>query len=264
MKRLARGSKGKWVKIWQTYLRGTGAYEGIVDGDFGPKTHAATCFYQKKNSLKADGIVGNETWGHAMARGLEIIPSPDMTREGPNWPQPTLSPIRLVERRKIFGSFRYQPNPQPGNPEGITILGDWTRHNITTIEIPQLKGVKYAPRSRKVAVNAKIADQLVGLFEAWERRELMDRVLTWGGLWNPRFIRGSRTTLSNHAWGTAFDINVPWNGLGVRPALYGQEGCVRELVETAEEFGFFWGGFWGRGGFSGRPDGMHFECAKIL
>ncbi|NRA35694.1 MAG: M15 family metallopeptidase, partial [Polyangiaceae bacterium] len=37
------------------------------------------------------------------------------------------------------------------------------------------------------------------------------------------------------------------------------EGSVRELVTIAEEHGFYWGGF-----FSTRPDGMHFEAAKVL
>ena len=52
---------------------------------------------------------------------------------------------------------------------------------------------------------------------------------------------------------------MKWNGLGARPALRGQEGSVRELVKTAERYGFYWGGF-----FAKRPDGMHFETAKIL
>jgi hypothetical protein len=55
------------------------------------------------------------------------------------------------------------------------------------------------------------------------------------------------------------DINVAWNGLGRQPAFVGQKGSVRELVPAAEKHGFYWGGF-----FASRPDGMHFEAAKIL
>jgi hypothetical protein len=65
--------------------------------------------------------------------------------------------------------------------------------------------------------------------------------------------------LSNHAFGGAFDINDQWNGLGETPALVGARGCVRELVEIANRFGFFWGGH-----YSHRPDGMHFEIARLL
>ena len=71
----------------------------------------------------------------------------------------------------------------------------------------------------------------------------------------------SRFTLSfiESFVGTAFDINVAWNGLGVQPALLGQKGSVRELVEIAFEHGFIWGGW-----FTNRPDGMHFEAYKVL
>ena len=85
-------------------------------------------------------------------------------------------------------------------------------------------------------------------------------MLTWAGLWNPRFVRGSRRTLSNHAYASAFDINAPWNGLRRQPALVGKRGSVRELVAVANELGWWWGGH----GFPpdyGRKDGMHFELA---
>ncbi len=65
--------------------------------------------------------------------------------------------------------------------------------------------------------------------------------------------------LSNHAYGTAFDINAAQNGLGVEPAAIGKRGCVRELVPLANRHGFFWGGH-----FSKRKDGMHFEVGKLL
>ena len=71
-------------------------------------------------------------------------------------------------------------------------------------------------------------------------------------------MRGSRTTLSNYAWGTAFDINVPWNARGTVPALCGEKGSVRELVAIANEHGFYWGGHFSR------RDGMHFEVARVL
>ena len=162
-------------------------------------------------------------------------------------------------RQEFFGTFNFKPAPTPGNPEGIFITDDWQKDNITMVEVPQLKGVKYTPGNQKIPWNVKILDQLLALFVAWETAGLLPLVLTWGGSWNPRYIRGSRTSLSNHSWGTAFDINAPWNGLGMRPALVGKPGSVRELVPLANEHGFYWGGH-----FSSRPDGMHFEAAKIL
>lgn len=46
---------------------------------------------------------------------------------------------------------------------------------------------------------------------------------------------------------------------GSRAALVGKRGSVRELVKIAATHGFYSGGF-----FRSRPDGMHFEAAKVL
>jgi len=84
-------------------------------------------------------------------------------------------------------------------------------------------------------------------------------VKTWAGSFAPRFIRGSTVTLSNHAWATAFDVNVAWNPLGAQPALLHKIGSVRALVPLANAHGFYWGGH-----FQTRPDGMHFELSRLL
>ena len=65
-------------------------------------------------------------------------------------------------------------------------------------------------------------------------------------------------TLSNHAWGTAFDINAALNPRGTVPVFRGQPGSVRELVPRANDLGFYWGGHFSR------RDGMHFEVARVL
>jgi hypothetical protein len=110
----------------------------------------------------------------------------------------------------------------------------------------------------KMSFHKKCKDQLIGLWLDWEKAGLLDRVLTFDGSYNPRFMRGSRTSLSNHAFGTAFDINAKFNGLGEEPALVGEQGSVREMVQIANKWGFYWGGH-----FKSRPDGMHFEVAEI-
>nr|MCU0228094.1 M15 family metallopeptidase [Bryobacterales bacterium] len=124
---------------------------------------------------------------------------------------------------------------------------------------PQLAGFRNAKRNGDVQFHKLVAAQLVNLWQAWESEGLLDRVLSFEGSYVPRFIRGSRTTLSNHAFGSAFDINLRWNRLGAVPALVGEAGSVRELVATANRFGFYWGGH-----FRDRPDGMHFEIAQHL
>jgi hypothetical protein len=142
----------------------------------------------------------------------------------------------------------------PSNAEAITIHGSWVKDNITFVSLPKHPAFTYP-----VAFHRLAAAQFAGLFAAWNDAGLVDRILTFGGSWAPRFIRGSRTTLSNHAWGTAFDVNVQWNMLGTDGARKGEHGSVRELVQLANEHGFYWGGH-----FSPRKDPMHFEVARIV
>lgn len=180
----------------------------------------------------------------------------------PNWmpPAPDFPPlVSTADRQRAFGAFRFQPAPVPGNPEAIRILDGWAETNIVRVTIPQLVGVEGAPRDGAVWFHKAASEQLVNLFKAWDEAGLIHLIETWAGSFVSRFIRGSRTVLSNHAFGTAFDINAAWNGLGAMPARAGSHGSVRELVPLANEFGFFWGGHYTR-----RRDAMHFEVAKIL
>jgi len=266
MRVLRKGARGKDVSDWQNFLRGENFYKSVVDGDFGNGTHDATKKFQRKHGLTADGVVGNQTFGVAFTLGFSPLKDDDNSKYGTNWPpKPSFSAMSKNRRVQVFGEIQFKPSGSSRNPEGITITNDWAKYNLTKVHIPQLKGVIGAPKSGKVFWHKKGVEQLQGLFQAWEDEGLSHLVLGWAGSWVPRFIRGSRSVLSNHSWATAFDINVPWNGLGRQPALVGKKGSVRELVPIANEFGYWWGGYWGRNyGGSGRPDGMHFELAKIL
>jgi len=46
----------------QTTLKNAGFYSGTIDGKIGKKTREAIKEFQKANGLKADGIVGKQTW----------------------------------------------------------------------------------------------------------------------------------------------------------------------------------------------------------
>jgi len=176
-----------------------------------------------------------------------------------NWPPaPNFAPPDQMTRRSLFGKFSFVPAPTPGNPEAIRITDAWVSKNMVSVEIPQLQNVGAKPVRNSVFFHRKGTEQLKCLFQAWEEAGLLNLVKTWGGSYAPRFIRGSQSILSNHAFGTAFDINVQWNPLGQIPALSDKEGSVRKLVPIAHEYGFFWGGHFPR------RDGMHFELARLL
>ena len=56
-----QGSTGEQVRIIQTKLKNWGYYDGAVDGIFGSGTAEAVQYFQRKNGLTADGIVGPAT-----------------------------------------------------------------------------------------------------------------------------------------------------------------------------------------------------------
>ncbi|WP_370692287.1 M15 family metallopeptidase [Nocardioides sp.] len=72
----------------------------------------------------------------------------------------------------------------------------------------------------------------------------------YAGCYYPRYIAGS-STLSNHSFGLALDLNVPGN----------QRGTVGEMdrgvVAVFKRWGFAWGGDWGY------TDPMHFELSQL-
>ena len=86
-KKLARNSTGKAVKQLQQRLTDLGYYEGPVSGNLLGHTVNAIKAFQTQNGLKADGVVGEETWN--MIFNTADIIMPDETPR----PTPTPSPV---------------------------------------------------------------------------------------------------------------------------------------------------------------------------
>lgn len=254
------GSTGDLVAAWQSFLLGKGLDPGGNDGYFGDKTEAATKAFQARNGLTADGIAGRQTLMKAMEAGFELIEEPASDITGSNYPpRPGFPPILTNEaRQELFGRYDYVSAPVPGNQERIRIIGDWEAKNIIFVDIPQMRTALGPTAPTGMRFHRLAAAQLKGLWAAWEAAGLLSRIRTYEGAFEARFVRGSTTTLSPHAFGSAFDINAEWNWIGERPALVGQKGAIRELVPLANEWGFYWGGHFGT-----RFDGMHFEIAQL-
>lgn len=79
---------------------------------------------------------------------------------------------------------------------------------------------------------------------------LAHEIKTWDGCFNIRRKKGG-ISLSLHSWALAIDINAAWNGFNRPPTM------SRALVECFTDAGFDWGGEWKR------PDGMHFQLARL-
>lgn len=76
----------------------------------------------------------------------------------------------------------------------------------------------------------------------------------WG--YAPRKIRGSASAISNHASGTAIDLNAPKHPLGVDPHrtfTTAQIAAIHRILDACHGT-VRWGG-----DYHGRKDGMHFE-----
>jgi D-alanyl-D-alanine carboxypeptidase len=254
VKPLRLGSKGIAVQRWQAFLRGQGA-PVVETGIFDDLTDEGTRSFQRKSKLLGDGIVGNDTIGRAASLGFEVVSFIDSLPSGYP-PEPTFAPLASnAQRQKLFGPMQFVSAPSDENPERIKITNSWDSDNIVKVKLGGLIGKKGASASGNIEFNKRAIKSLTGLFTSWETAGLLDRILTWDGSYVPRYVRGSRTILSNHAFGTAFDINAQWNARGTEPAWPDEEGCVFDLVQAAHSHGFYWGGH-----FETR-DGMHFEWA---
>lgn len=77
---LRRPTKGDDVKLWQSFLREKGLYDGEIDGDYGPKSEAGTRAFQRNEGLTADGVAGPKTYQAALAAGYQAstTPTPDV------------------------------------------------------------------------------------------------------------------------------------------------------------------------------------------
>ena len=71
---LKQGSSGQEVREVQRRLKLWGYYKGSVDGVFGAGTRNAVVAFQKKNGLKADGVVGKSTYkALGMTKSYELL-----------------------------------------------------------------------------------------------------------------------------------------------------------------------------------------------
>lgn len=253
------GSRGYLVKLIQSFLIKKGFLNDGSDGIYGRNTRDAVKKYQVSKSLSADGIVGQDTISKMIQDGLNVDSEPKTPVVISKYPSKPYNAEALTESQKVsmFGRISWKARPLPGNKENIIITNGWDDKNIDMVSVPQLIKLGLS-KTGNVSFNKKCIKQMLGLWKEWDDKGFLKYILTYDGSYNPRLIRGSKSSLSNHAFGTAQDINAEWNMLGRTPARKGSKGCVYDLVESMYKWGFFWGGHFSR------KDGMHFEVYKIL
>lgn len=271
------------VQRWQYFLRRMRIPQvGGIDGDFGQKTEEGTKIFQLQAGLSANGKVNEATLGKAAELGYTILPDDYYeTRADAGFPpEPAdLDSPGNTFRNQTFTCFRFKQLQLSarGDPDGVVItrscdgeFADWTSAKIVDIEIPQLAfAVGYPGR---LTCHRRAADAIRAVFAAWEAADLLHLIRTFDGCFNPRYKRGKSpsdgahglkdsvdvTLLSNHAFGSALDINADDNPFGGPVAKIGRRGCVREMVEIANAHNLYWGGH-----YQSTKDGMHFELSRL-
>lgn len=140
----------------------------------------------------------------------------------------------------VLESFTYQ---SVGDGT-IRIDPAWVARNIVTVDMPILG---------RVTCHRAIIDQMAAALTEIQAAGLADEIYQFSGCWVPRHMLWDPSRgISQHAWGLAFDINVPTNGYGATPQLH------MGVVDAFRRWGFKWGG-----DFS-TPDGMHFELERLI
>ena len=283
---LARGAKNvvPEVQRWQYFLRFQGVDQvGAIDGDFGMNTELGTKFFQVKAGLTPTGKLDDKTLSRAQTMGYTVVPDDHYTKLATAGDPAKLKGLQTPSdksREEAFGCFKFMQLPLAQRPdaEAIVIKGscdgsvaDWGMANIVSFDMPQLRfAVGYHGKFRCHAAAEPVFRKL---FAAWEEANLLHLIISYAGCFVPRYKRdqappgtsghGLRSSsnvsaLSNHSFGSAFDINAGQNGLGKTPAGWQAKGTVMELVPIANRHKVFWGGH-----FDKPRDGMHFEISDL-
>jgi hypothetical protein len=279
---LSRGGRNipAEVQRWQYFLlKHDFKQVGAIDGRFGAKCELATKYFQTQQGIKVTGSLDGTTLNAAQKLGYTVLPNDYYkVRAGTDWPdkpQGVKSPSNKW-RNDTFHCFEFTQLARKyrDSKESIVLGGscdgkvkDWTKEYIEEISIPQLRFAKAYPGY--VLCHKLASDYFRALFEAWEQADLLHLILYYDGCFVPRYKRHQAPgdaaqparkssdvdQLSNHSFGSAMDMNFVQNQFPATPALCGEVGSTRELVEAAAKLGFYWGGFF--------LDGNHFELAHL-
>lgn len=239
----------------QQLLAQKGMQPGTVDGICGTKTVHAILSFQKMFLSHPDGRVdpNGTTWHHLVSHSsvtANVPPSThpvtSLTTLVPRPASPTINqgleavtPRFMVDR---LGSPRqsYTADCQPMTDEVL-------RKHVTTASVGRFKVTGLTP-----AVDS-LRNALVQV-----QREQPDVYAALGtaGMLCCRLVRGSKTAISNHSWGTAIDFTL--NGLLDQRGNNKVQLGLTLIAPIMNRFGWYWGAAFRT------EDAMHFEASRSL
>ncbi len=145
----------------------------------------------------------------------------------------------------MFDTFGAPRNDYTDSDQPIT--NPALRHRIV---------ISHAGRLGVRGLDSAVASLRTVMSAVQQQQRLVYRVLESNGMLSVRYVRGSKTHISNHSWGTAIDLIVAGT-----PDIRGDNQVLFGLLLIAPIFnaqGWYWGA-----GFP-TEDGMHFETGQTL
>ncbi len=137
------GSSGEDVRLLQQKLKDAGFDPGPINGEYGEQTQAAITAFQTANSLKVDGIAGQQTWG--ALHGMQFPPGTDLLRNSGASPvSSTASPATSAAAQSasptaaMYKSSFEDPALGPGKQVQAYVSG-----RATTISVHPVGNGKY-------------------------------------------------------------------------------------------------------------------------
>lgn len=140
---LKQGSKGEVVKSAQQKLKNWGYYKGAVDGIYGAKTKEAVKYFQRKNNLTSDGIIGPKT-----LQALGIVVNDNNSSSGAG--SYSNSDINLLARL-VYGEARGE------SYTGQVAVAAVVLNRVRSSSFPNtISGVIYQPYAFSIVLDGQI------------------------------------------------------------------------------------------------------------
>lgn len=179
---------------------------GVKNSRFSQQTFQAVVYFQKKNDLVPDGVVGPKTWDLLFPKEPLTIPK-------------IAPPASRDELYRIFG------DPLVSNYQALS---------ESILELPG--ALQSQLKIKHISCHKFVAENLKGVLNEIVTRGLADSLVSFDGCWCLRYIRGSSSVLSIHSWGLAVDFNAKTNALGTVGDM------DPKIVQVFEQAGWYWGG----------------------
>ena len=145
-KSIRRGDRGETVRVIQQKLKRWGYLNGAVDGIFGSDTENAVKYFQRKNGLQVDGIVGTKTAAYI---GIQL---PNSTSSNSSSSSGSVSNADLnLLARIVYGEARGEPYT------GQVAVAAVVLNRVRSSQVPNsISGVAYQPGAFSIVADGQI------------------------------------------------------------------------------------------------------------